>query len=169
MSHNSLIWARNLPSSSQKMVFLTQQYLMIKELQCLLEKQKGLLHPGSKQITRPLERRHPCEWLWDGKTKLQGLVLMRHHLCVFPTTIIQFHSHNRNSFGNRSLAICILNNFLVLMPPGTYSKVVLAIRHFCFTNQSLKHAGKSTTQELLSAGALNICPGTLPSPLASWN
>lgn len=54
------------------------------------------------------------------------------------------------------------------MSPGTSSKVVLAIRHFCFTNQSLKHTGKSTTQELLSAGALsNICPGTLPSPLAS--
>lgn len=99
VSHSSLIWARNLPSSSQKVVFLTQQYLMIKELQGFLEKQKGLLHPGPKQIAWPLEGRHPCGWMWDGKTKIQGLLLMRNNLCVFPVTTTHFHSHSRNSFG----------------------------------------------------------------------
>lgn len=141
VSHNSLIWARNLPSASQKMVFLTQQSLMIKELQTLLEKQKGLLHPGSKHCMTPGEK--TSLWMnvgWENKD--MRMVLMRHNLCVFPVIIMQFHSHDRNSFGNRSLSIRVLNNFQVLMPPGTPSKVVWAIRHFCFTNQSLKHTGK---------------------------
>lgn len=150
-------------------VFLTQQCLMIKELQSLLEKQKGLLHPGSKHCMTPGEK--TSLWMnvgWENKDR--RMVLMRHNLCVFPVTIIQFHGHGRNSFGNRSLSICVLNNFQVLMPPGTPSKVVSAIRHFWLANQSLKHTGKSTTREVLSAGALsNICPGTLPSPLASRN
>lgn len=38
VSHNFLMWARNLPSNSQKMVFTALQYLMIQELQGLFEK-----------------------------------------------------------------------------------------------------------------------------------
>lgn len=62
VSHNTLIWARNLHSSSQKMMLVTQWYLMIKELQGLLKKQKGMLHPGSKQIAWPWRDVLVDEW-----------------------------------------------------------------------------------------------------------
>lgn len=74
VSHNSLIWARNLPSGSQKMVFSTQQYLMIKKLQGLWEKQKGLLHPGSKHCMAPGEK--TSLWMnvgWENKDTRIGL------------------------------------------------------------------------------------------------
>ena len=78
----------------------------------------------------------PVDERGDEKTKMQGLLLIRHNLCVFPVTTTHLHSHNSNSYGNRSLSIRILNNSQVLMPPGTSSKGALANRSFCFIIKS---------------------------------
>lgn len=53
VSHNSLIWARNLPSGSQKMVFLTQQYLRIKEFARPLVETKRAATPRFQALHDP--------------------------------------------------------------------------------------------------------------------
>lgn len=66
----------------------------------------------------------------DEKTRIQGLLLISHCLCVFPVATTHFHIHNWNSYGHRRLSLCILI-IIFCMPPRTSSKGALANSSVC--------------------------------------